>query len=215
MIADAAALAASRASRVAAWIWSGNVSHLLTHARPTNDVLLAVGATRLLDLIDGAGDDLVLQLDLGLLPLELRLGFRTSFLAEDRPPLVQYSRTSLWIPTAPPPRSSEGNGVWVPRVEGDALRAWLATDRLRSADERGATIPLPYRSRTGDESADDRIPMPREGSLDYVRVRVDPASGDPVPGRQLGDSIAEWDWLDLPQLQLLRREALMLVDGRQ
>ena len=34
--------------------------------------------------------------------------------------------------------------MWVPRVEGEALRKWLATGRLQEEGKRGITIPVPY-----------------------------------------------------------------------
>ena len=87
--AAAFALAKKRASRLSAWIWIGHEENALTYARPTSRALLAVGPTRLKDLPIEGGERLALQLDIGLLPLELRTAFRQTFLDPTRPPLVQ------------------------------------------------------------------------------------------------------------------------------
>jgi hypothetical protein len=196
-------LAEKRASRLACWIWFGHHDHRLTYARPTDRVLLALGSTRLRDLALEAGEDLVLQLDTGLLPLELRTGFRQTFLDPSREPVVQNTRQDFWVPvTAARPRP---DGLWVPRIEGDALRAWLSVDRLRPDDVRGVSSPRPYTARTAAP------PKPvAEGALDLVRMGVTEEGeidGEIGPGA----SIAEWAWLDQHQIELLRQQALVLV----
>ena len=55
----------------------------------------------------------------------------------------QDSKLDIWVPIAPR-LSSELAGLWVPRVEGEALRKWLATGRLQEEGKRGITIPVPY-----------------------------------------------------------------------
>ncbi len=136
-------LAKKRASKLYGWIWFGRQTKRLTYARPTNKVLMAVGTTRLRDLITDSGDELYLQLDIGLLPLEMRTAFYKTFLDEKRVPRYQNSKLDVWVPIAPR-LSAELAGMWVPRVEGEALRKWLATGRLQEEGKRGITIPVPY-----------------------------------------------------------------------
>jgi hypothetical protein len=196
-------LAEKRASRLAAWIWFGSHDHRLTYARPTDNVLLALGPTRLRDLALEVGEELVLQLDIGLLPLELRTGFRQTFLDPGREAVVQNSRQDFWVPvTGSVPRK---DGLWVPRIEGDALRAWLSVDRLRGDEVRGVSSPRPYVPR--QEAASATV---REGMLDLVRMAV--ADDGEVDGETApAASITEWAWLDQAQIELLRQQALVLV----
>ena len=136
-------LAKKRASKLYGWIWFGRQTRRLTYARPTNKVLMAVGTTRLRDLVTDSGDELYLQLDIGLLPLEMRTAFYKTFRDEKRIPRYQNSKLDVWVPIAPR-LSAELVGMWVPRVEGEALRKWLATGRLQEEGKRGITIPVPY-----------------------------------------------------------------------
>ncbi len=201
--APAFALAKKRASRLSSWIWIGHEENALTYARPTSRALLAVGPTRLKDLPIEGGERLALQLDIGLLPLELRTAFRQTFLDPTRPPLVQNQKQDVWVPVAPPQGVPEG--LWVPRVEGDALRAWLALDRLRAEDARGVVSPRPYMF---PELPFADAPV-EEGRLDLVRMPL--RDGKPVFERAPGRSIAEWEWMEEPHLELLRQQALVLV----
>lgn len=196
-------LALKRASRLSAWVWIGHEENALTYARPTSRALLAVGPTRLKDLPIEGGERLGLQLDIGLLPLELRTAFRQTFLDPTRPPLVQNLKQDVWVPVAPPQGVPEG--LWVPRVEGEALRAWLALDRLRAEDARGVVSPRPY--LFPDQGQID-APV-AEGRLDLVRMPL--RDGKPVFERSAGTSIAEWEWIEEPHLELLRQQALVLV----
>ena len=50
---------------------------------------MALGTTRLRDLITDSGEDLYLQLDIGLLPVEMRTAFKKTFLDERRGPRFQ------------------------------------------------------------------------------------------------------------------------------
>lgn len=136
-------LAKKRASKLYGWIWFGRQTKRLTYARPTNKVLMAVGTTRLRDLVTDSGDELYLQLDIGLLPLEMRTAFYKTFRDEKRVARYQNSKLDIWVPIAPR-LSAELAGMWVPRVEGEALRKWLATGRLQEEGKRGITIPVPY-----------------------------------------------------------------------
>jgi len=143
-------IAQERASLLYGWIWFGNQTRRLTYARPTSKCLMAIGTTRLRDLITDSGEELYFQLDVGLLPLEMRVAFRKSFVKrneEEQPrrPVVQNSKFDLWVPVSPKLPKGK-SGLWVPRVEGDALRSWLSTDRLRDKSKmEGVAIPLPYR----------------------------------------------------------------------
>ena len=71
-------LAKKRASKLYGWIWFGRQPKSCS-TRPTNKVLMAVGTTRLRDLVTDSGDELYLQLDIGLLPLEMRTAFYKTF----------------------------------------------------------------------------------------------------------------------------------------
>lgn len=219
-IKNAAALATRKASRVSAWIWFGAMSHRLTYARPTNRALLAIGPMRLRDLIPEGGEEIWFQLDLGLLPLEIRYGTRKSFAEEGRPPIVQDYKADLWIPVAPPNPPKDQIGLWVPRIEGDAIRTWLSTERLRDESQPGVSIPLPYQPfgqpAGGDISPEPAAPIPdrppRPGSLDFVRQPLDRDGSEPTGERGIGDAISEWAWLEWEQIQLLRQQCLVLVE---
>lgn len=207
--------ATRRASKVACWFWSGSLSHRLTYARPTTDVKLAIGPQRLRDIIEDASEELWLQLDIGLLPLELRTGFKKTFVEDGRAPNLENSKFDLWVPTAKPMAGGVAPGLWVPRVEGDALRKWLSTDRLRDDSIKGVSIPLPYLrfnpEKRGDPGSDA---APKAGSIDLARYPLGPAAMEPVKERTIGASLAEWDWLEWEQIELLRREALVMEEVR-
>ena len=207
-------IAAESASRVSAWIWLGPVADRLTYARPTRRSILAIGPTRLRDLVPQSGEELTLQLDVGLLPLELRVGFRKTFLEEGRAPEAQNSKLDLWIPVSPRKLPKDQAGLWVPRVEGAAMRAWLSTERLRPPEERGTAAPLPY-SAYKASNADAAPPekAPRQGSLDFMRMPLDRNGTEPTMVRAVGASIAEWDWMEWGQIELLRQETLVLTEA--
>lgn len=205
----AIALAKARASRICCWIWQGRHANRLTYARPTPRAVFAVGPMRLRDLALDGGDELVLQLDIGLLPVELRTGFLKTFLDERRAAEVQNSKVDLWIPVAPPPETAAG-GLWVDRVEGEALRAWLGTERRRDPNLRGVSVPLPY----APQGAQD-VPAEPGAPLDLVRMDWRPDAAEPDGRRAPGDSIAEWDWLEWEQIQLLRQQCLVQVEDRR
>jgi len=212
----AVALAQQRASRICAWMWFGRHVDRLTYARPTDRVRFAIGPSRLKDLVGDTAEPLVLQLDIGLLPLELRVGFKKTFLDRDREAELQNSKLNLWIPVGPPDVPPAGPGLWVDRIEGDALRAWVSTERVRPDEARGVATPLPY------QPYDPEVPVEHRGegapairALDIVRAgrlkSGEPDLKDDTPGR----SIAEWDWLEWEQIQLLRQQALVMVEARE
>jgi len=225
-IRDAAALATRKASRVSAWIWFGSMAARLTYARPTNRAVLAIGPTRLRDLISEGGEELWLQLDVGLLPLELRWGHRKPPSQEGGRPYIQDSKMDLWIPVAPPSPPKAQIGLWVPRIEGEALRTWISTKRLPHADLSGDdSYPIAYRplrksapaGRSADEAAAPapavpELEPPRPGSLDFVRQPLDPEGEEPTGEQVVGASIAEWAWMEWEQIQLLRQQCLVLVE---
>jgi hypothetical protein len=215
-VEDALRVAKARASRICGWIWFGRQSTRLTYARPTTNVLFGIGPNRLRDLIPQTGHELVLQLDTGLLPLELRLAFKKTFLEEGRRPVYQNSKVDMWIPVSPPvePKKKKGDGVWVDRIEGKALRAWLSTERIRPEGLKGVSMPLTYfayGSKTDPKETQKVTP----GSLDLVRMghRGEGDQTEPDLMRRPGDSLSEWDWLEWEQIQLLRRECIVLVDS--
>ena len=52
--------------------------------------------------------------------------------------------------------------------------------------------------------------------LDLVRAELNAAQTEPLLDRiSVGDSIAEWEWLEPEQIQMLRQQALVLVDMTQ
>lgn len=209
----AASTALERASRVAAWIWRGALSHRLTYARPTTEVKLAIGPMRLRDIIEDVSEELWLQLDVGLLPVELRTGFKKTFVEEGRAPEVQNSKFDLWLPVSNPHAPKDERGLWVPRVEGDAMRAWLSFDRLRDPSIKGVSIPLPYLrydKRFGGVPPDGHDVAPKPGSLDFVRYPMKQGAMEPERDRAIGASLAEWDWFEWRQIELLRQETLVL-----
>jgi len=121
----------------------------------------------------------------------------------------------MWIPVSPGKLPKDQAGMWVPRIEGAAMRAWLSTERLRPAEERGTSVPLPYEifvRRVAEEEGDGNIRVPRPGSLDFVRMPLDRHGQEPTMIRSVGASIAEWEWLEWQQIQLLRQESLVLVE---
>lgn len=203
-VVEALTLATARASKLSAWIWVGAMVDRLTYARPTEQAYLALGPSRLRDLMLDNGEPLTLQLDIGLLPLELRTAFRKTFLDPDRAPVRQNTKQDLWVPVAP--NTTGLDGTWVPRIEGTALRRWLSLDRMRPADVRGVTTPLPY-VMPGSEPATQIRP----GSLDLVRTPIDPRTHEPAMAPRPGDSLAEWDWMEWRQIELLRQHSLVLV----
>ncbi|MFT6142379.1 MAG: hypothetical protein ACJAZO_000194 [Myxococcota bacterium] len=213
-VQQASSLAQRRASRVAAWFWFGTLAHRLTYARPNNRSVLGVGATRLRDVLGDGGEELWLQLDIGLFPMEVRTGFLKTFVEDDRTPRADNNKLDLWIPTSAP---GDQSGLWVPRIEGDALRVWLSTDQLRDDDVRGVSTPLAYWRYQGKEGADPKELMrqPKPGTLDFVRMRLDETGMEPAIEHGVGASMAEWDWLEWEQIELLRQQALVLVERRR
>ena len=67
-----------------------------------------------------------------------------------------------------------------------------------------------------EDFEDKRLPVPevKEGSLDIVVTPYyDQYETEPkLSAVGLGDSIAEWEWLEPEQIQRLRQQCLVLVD---
>jgi hypothetical protein len=236
-VSDAIKLAAERASRLCCWFWYGRFNQRLTYARPSSRARFAFGSQRLRDVLRDAGADVVLQLDIGLLPVEVRFGFRQTFREPWKQADEQNSKQDLWVPVAPSGKAA-ATGLWVDRIEGEALRAWLSTERRREAEARGVSTPLPYQS---SQPGDRRLPANPDAPLDYVRVsylierdrsQPDREGAADEPGLVVaspdtdvdltneieiasawaaGDSIAEWEWLEWRQVELLRQQCLALV----
>jgi len=197
-------LASDRASKLAAWVWMGPMSDRLTYAMPTEKTVLALGPSRLRDLMLDAGEELTLQLEIGLMPVELRSAFYKTFLDAERPPLTQNTKQDIWVPVAPNTKKLEGR--WIPRIEGAAMRRWLSLDRMRDGDVRGVSTPLPYVLPS--------VEVQREvqgGALDLVRAPVDLRTHEPLVAERPGDSLSEWDWMEWQQIEMLRQQALVLV----
>ena len=215
-VAEASKLAIARGSRVACWFWPGRPLERLTYARPTDRAVLGIGPERLRDLLPESGGRVVLQIDIGLMPIELRTGFCKRFLDPTRPDELRNSKQDIWVPVGPFAPIKESPGAWVPRLEGDALRVWLSLDRMQPAGVRGVTVPLPY--QLPDALQDPDAPpaptgLPEEG-FDLVRMTRRAEDGEPELRRRPGDSIAEWDWLEPETIGLLRDEMLVLIDPR-
>ena len=129
-------LAKKELPKLYGWIWFGRQTRRLTYARPTNKVLMAVGTTRLRDLVTDSGDELYLQLDIGLLPLEMRTAFYKTFRDEKRIPRYQNSKLDVWVPIAPR-LSAELAGMWVPRVEGEGFTKVVGNRAITRRREEG------------------------------------------------------------------------------
>jgi len=211
-IAGAATVAKKRASRIAGWIWFGTLSHRLTYARPTSGALLVLGSTRLRDVVTEAGEELWLQVDIGFLPLEVRLGYRKEI---DAGVMLENNKIDVWIPTSPPRAPKNAQGVWVPRIEGEALRLWLSTDRLREGRPEGVSEPTPYFSYEGAEGQAPKDRRVKPGNFDFVRTPLGGQGREPTMEIWPGASVSEWDWMEAPQIQLLRQQCVVLVEGER
>jgi len=214
-VAKACKLTTRKMSAISAWIWFGSLAHRLTYARPTQRALLAIGTTRLRDILPDGGEELWLQLDCGLLPIEVRTGFVKTTPRGGRTSAGQNSKVDIWIPVSAPRVAKAKAGLWVPRIEGDALRTWLSTERLQDESNAGSqSIPLPYLRYTPDGGDPWNERLPRPGTLDLVRFPLAKNGMEPATERSIGDSIAEWRWLEWEQIELLRKQCLVLVEDR-
>lgn len=153
--ASAIALAQARASRLVAWLWAGEVLGRLHLATPSRSLMIVSGGARLRDLISGGTGRLALQLDIGVLPIEVRAGYLHRPRPESRAELGEpwaslgYVANNLkyttWIATRPDQETTP-SGLWVPRIEGDALIRWLSRERPTRVNElpEGATRAVAY-----------------------------------------------------------------------
>jgi hypothetical protein len=207
-------LARRQASRLAAWAWFAPEMPPLRHGIPTRDVLLASGTTRLRDLFVGKAGWKALQLDIGLLPVDLRLGLW-------KPPEVLpgpassrvggqrfNNRQVFWVPTAAVALSNANGGAWVPRVEGAGMRAWL-TLTSREAFFR----PAPYYWEGSPWSQEVQVSQPHDlDAIPLALVRFPPPEEEILTwSALLGCRLSEWDWLDKRHLELLRRQAVFMA----
>ena len=209
-IAAAAKIAKRRASRIAGWIWFGSLSHRLTYARPNQTAHLVLASTRLRDVVTESGEELWLQLDIGFLPLEVRVGYRKE---TERGVMLENNKVDVWVPTAPPHVPKEALGVWVPRIEGDALRLWLSTERLREGHQENVSEPAPYYTYEGSEAEVPGDRKAKPGSLDYVRYPLGSSGREPTSEEWPGASVSEWKWFEAPQIQLMRQQCVVLVEA--
>ncbi len=181
-------LAQKRASKLYGWIWFGRQNKRLTYARPTTKVQMAVGTTRIRDVVTDSGEELYLQLDIGLLPVEMRTAFLRTYLDVARIPRFQNSKFDMWVPVAPK-LTDKLAGLWVPRIEGEAFRKWLSTGRIQEEGKRGVTVPRAYHVFQEVEMDDDNWRSRQ------VQQKVD-LGGDILPGQEsLGvhDPSTEWE----------------------
>ncbi len=209
-VKEAARLAKERASRLCAWVWYGRHVSRLTFARPTRDVVFASGPTRLRDILPDTGRELMLQLDIGLLPLEVRTAYKQGFANNSRPPLLQNSKRDVWVPVGPLGPQAKGKGIWVDRIEGAGLRTWLSTARIPPREAAGVPMPLPYHPVTSSMPVDG-ADLPANAVIDLVRRPIDDKTDEPIMVPTPGESVAEWDWLEWEQIELLRRQCLVQV----
>jgi hypothetical protein len=86
-------------------------------------------------------------------------------------------RVFTWIPTAP--SDVLQNGLWVPRLEGAALRQWLSTQRNRSDLPQGATLPSAY--------------VPFQGESPTPRVLLVSLNDTAAPAPALASLLADWE----------------------
>lgn len=212
--ARAKELALRQASRLAAWCWFSEDAPSLKGSIPTRDVLLAIGAQRLRDLYGGRSGWKALQLDTGLLPIDLRLGLwkpPESWMADASTPQKGQrfnNRQVYWIPVSRVAFSAEPDGLWVPRVEGAGLRAWL------TLTSRNAWFqPAPYHWEGAPWAELVHFDAPHD--LDHVPlslVRIPAPEEEAITQEaQLGCRLSEWDWLDRRHLELLRRQAVFMA----
>jgi hypothetical protein len=170
--------AVARGSRLAAWFWAGDVDDRLHLPTPSRSVVLAAGARRLRDFIPGLGQRLTLQLDTGVCPIELRSGFVHRVRGHEAGKVLHRNfRVFTWIPTAP--SDVLQNGLWVPRLEGAALRQWLSTQRNRSDLPQGATLPSAY--------------VPFQGESPTPRVLLVSLNDTAAPAHALASLLADWE----------------------
>ncbi|MFM7201364.1 MAG: putative metal-binding motif-containing protein [Myxococcota bacterium] len=207
-------LALERASQLAAWAWFADDAPTAKVGIPTREVVLASGATRLRELYGGHAGWKGLQLDIGLMPLDLRLGLwkpPEAFSGDASRPAVGQrfnNRQVYWIPTARAAFSQKPDGLWVPRVEGAGLRSWL-TVVSRAAYFK----PAPYYWEGAPWSA--LVDVSRAHDLDQVPlslVRLPPPEEQPMSHDDLlGCRLSEWEWFDRRHLELLRRQAIFMA----
>lgn len=203
-----------QASRVTAWAWFSAETPDLSSGIPVRELELMSGAQRLRDVYGHRSGWKGFQLDIGLLPVDLRLGLwkPPEALAGEQLRLdggTRYNnRQVFWLPVSRAAVSEEAHTLWVPRVEGEGLRTWL-TLTSRQAHLR----PAPYYWSDCPWKDDVTLDAPHDleaSPLSLVRLPA-PERGPLEQADLMGCRLAEWDWLDKPHLALLRSQTVMMA----
>lgn len=203
-----------QASRVTAWAWFSSNAPDLSSGIPVRDLELLIGAQRLRDVYGHRSGWKGFQLDIGLLPVDLRLGLWKPPEALAGEQLrsdagVRYNnRQVFWLPVSRAAVSEEGQTLWVPRVEGEGLRTWL-TLTSRQAHLR----PAPYFWPECPWKDEVQLDVPHDletWPLSLVRLPA-PEARALERADALGCRLGEWDWLDRPHLALLRSQTVMMA----
>jgi hypothetical protein len=218
-------LAKKKASRISAWMWflppPGHIREHLA-VQPGAEYALIAATERLSDALERHRGVPVLQLDVGLMPVQFRFGNR---LLSD-PSNCLNQNVTLWLPVRSPHDKGEAATRWVPRVESAALRTWLSVVR-RSAgteDRQGLDV-MPYiwpkrrapgRWKDGrGRQVELRNPDPAHVPARLTMVRMSwGADGEPEVHRSLGllgARLDEWEWLDREQIEQLRQGVVVAL----
>lgn len=221
-------LAKKKASRISAWMWFlPGPGHIREHlaVQPGARYALIAATERLSDALERHNGQAVLQLDVGLMPVQFRFGNR---LLSD-PSNCLNQNVTLWLPVRSPHDKGEAATRWVPRVEAAALRTWLSVVR-RSAgteDRQGLDV-MPYiwpASRSPGRWKDGRgrqmelrnpDPDAPTGRLTMVRMSWGD-DGEPEVHKSLGllgARLDEWEWLDREQIEQLRQGVVVALPGK-
>ncbi len=221
--AGVAGLAKRRASRISAWIWHlpGEGQWLPNLAvQPGARYSLVAATERLGDVLERYPGRPVLQLDVGLVPVQFRFGNRRATAQNLNQNLV------IWLPVRSPHEQGDAAWSWVPRVETAALRTWLSVVRRSGeGEERLGIDVMPY---VWPEDADPghwrdgagrawrlRSPTEDEDPSRLTLVRMSWAEGgEPVVHPTLGllgACLDEWEWLDRDQIEQLREGVVVAL----
>jgi hypothetical protein len=231
---DAAGLAKARASRISAWVWflPGGGRWLPNLAvQPGARYVLAASTERLGDVLERHPGTPFLQLDIGLIPVQLRFGNRRKHGANLNQNLI------VWVPVRSPHDRGDRAVSWVPRVETAALRTWLSVVRRSGEHEDRMDVdvmpyvwpndpahPDPERPRAGRwrdgvgrwwelHSPSDEDPVE---TLTFVRMSWD-TRGEPQTNPRLGlmgARLDEWEWLEREQIEQLREGVVVAMPNR-
>lgn len=223
---SAAGLTKARASRISAWVWflPGGGRWLPNLAvQPGARYTLAAATERLGDVLDRHPGTPFLQLDIGLIPVQLRFGNRRRGAENLNQNLI------VWVPMRSPHERGERAVSWVPRVETAALRTWLSVVRRSGKEEDRLDVDvMPYvwpDTRRAGRWRDGagrwwelRSPSPEDPPepLTFVRMGWD-AEGEPQVSPRLGllgARLDEWEWLEREQIEQLREGVVVAMPNR-